>query len=80
MADIDVSPKPLRAAVAHDDQMPAGPYTIGLTSTPHGLSQPYIIRCGDGRAIAGHVESLDVATKIVRALNAAYPTLRLVHG
>ncbi|MDE2103658.1 MAG: hypothetical protein KGL39_40850 [Patescibacteria group bacterium] len=50
-----------------------GPYSIGLTITSQGLSQPYVIRCGDGRAIAGHVESRACAEAIVDALNRVFP-------
>lgn len=60
----------MRRAIAHDDALPPGPYTIGLTNTPNGLSRPYVIRCADGRAVAGHVESKACAEAICAALNA----------
>lgn len=66
--------RPLRIAVAHDDPMPPGPYSVGLTHWLAGDgvehdSRPYTVLCGDGRAIAGHVESRACAEAICAALN-----------
>ncbi len=55
--------------------LPPGPYSIGLTRWLGGDDQqheglPFTVRCGDGRAIAGHVPSRDIAEAIADALNA----------
>lgn len=70
--------RPLQASIAHDDPMPLGPYSIGLThwQAGDGLlhdSRPYTIVCATGQAIAGHVESRACAEAIVAALNRAAP-------
>jgi hypothetical protein len=71
---------PLRQAITAFDDMPPGPYSVGVTYwwggdgvAYHG--QPFTVTCGDGRAIAGHVESRDCADKIAAALNLAYPLM-----
>lgn len=57
--------------IAHDDPLPPGPYTVGLTHGPHGDSRPYTVVCADGRAIAGHIESRQCAQAIADAMNVA---------
>lgn len=57
------------------DPMPAGPFSVSLTTCdgPDGRYQaiPWIVVCGDGRCVAGHVPSLAIAEAIANALNAA---------
>lgn len=60
-------------AIAFTDPLPPGPYTVGMTRTPKGDERPLVIRCADGRAVAGHVESRACADAIVAALNAMFP-------
>lgn len=56
------------------DEMPAGPYRIGLTHWEGGFDGlPYTVCCGDGRAVAGHVPSREIAQAITDALNARAP-------
>ncbi len=57
--------------------MPAGPYAIGLTHTPHGDFPPYTVVCGDGRAVAGHVPSAAIAGEIAMALNTVEQLVRI---
>ncbi len=69
---------PLRQAVTAYEPIPPGPYSVGLTHWISGDgeahdTQPYTILCGDGRAIAGHVESRQIAETIAEALNACLP-------
>lgn len=52
------------------DELPAGPYRVGLTHNEWGDSPPWTICCGDGRAVAGHIPSFECATAIAEALNA----------
>lgn len=59
--------------IARGDPFPPGPYAVGLVHGPHGDSWPYTVQCGDGRAVAGHVNSLACAEAIVAALNRIYP-------
>lgn len=59
--------------IARGDPMPSGPYRVGLVHGPQGDSWPYTIQCADGRAVAGHVNSLACAEAIVAALNKSYP-------
>lgn len=60
------------------EPMPVGPYTVGLTRC-EGVggewreSIPWVIRCADGRAVAGHVPSREIAEAIAAALNGACP-------
>jgi len=57
--------------IARGDPMPPGPFSVGMMHGPNGaLEWPFTIRCGDGRAIAGHVPSRECAQAIVDALNA----------
>ena len=58
-----------RGEFTSQDTMPPGPYKTGLTHSPAGDGPPWTVVCGDGRAIAGHVPSRDIAEKIVIALN-----------
>jgi hypothetical protein len=52
------------------DAMPNGPYQIGLTHWEGGFDGlPYTVCCGDGRAVAGHVPSRQIAQAIADALN-----------
>jgi len=52
------------------DDMPAGPYRVGLTHEEGGFDgPPYTVCCGDGRAVAGHVPSRQIAQAIADALN-----------
>lgn len=60
---------PLRAEICREDPMPPGPYSVGLCHTEYGDMEPFTICCGDGRAIAGHVNSRACADAIVAALN-----------
>jgi hypothetical protein len=60
-------------AIAAGDALPAGPYGVGLTSTPYGVSPPFTLICGAGRALAGHIESYQIAQAIAAAMNAAHP-------
>jgi hypothetical protein len=53
------------------DAMPAGPYSIGLTHGQRFDSPPWTICCADGRAVAGHIPSREIAEAIVAALNAS---------
>ena len=55
--------------IARGDPLPPGPYAVGMTHTEHGDEWPYTVVCGDGRAIAGHVNSKACAEAIVDALN-----------
>jgi hypothetical protein len=56
------------------DALPAGTYTIGLTHEENGYSgPPWTVCCGDGRAIAGHVPSREIAQAIADALNREFP-------
>lgn len=69
---------PLQASIAGDDAMPSGPFRVGMTHWWGGdgiakQGRPYTVQCGDGRAVAGHVESLDCAEKIAEALNRVFP-------
>lgn len=60
-----------RPEIMRDDPMPTGPYSVGYTHWEGaGDGFPYTVRCGDGRAIAGQVNSLACAQAIVDALNA----------
>jgi hypothetical protein len=60
--------------IGRTDPMPPGPYHVGLTHGPRGDDGwPYTIVCGDGRAIAGHVNSKECADAIVFALNCVLP-------
>ena len=59
-----------------DDTLPPGPYRIGLTRWQGGDEAiheglPYVVRCADGRAVAGHVPSRRIAEAIADALNRA---------
>lgn len=70
---------PLQVSIAADDPMPPGPYSVGLTYWWGGdgichQGPPWVIECGDGRCVAGHVESRECADAIVRALNLVYPS------
>jgi hypothetical protein len=59
-----------RGEIARGDPLPPGPYSVGMMHGPGGaLEWPFVIRCGDGRAIAGHVNSRACAEAIVDALN-----------
>lgn len=72
-------------AIAHGDPFPHGPYSVGLTQTLAGggdpnnplrvtdRGPPYTIQAGDGRAIAGHIDSRASAYAIAAALNLVYP-------
>lgn len=57
------------------DAMPPGPYSVGMTKvvatgkSEQKFSPPYTVLCGDGRAVAGHVPSREIAEAIVWALN-----------
>lgn len=56
------------------DTLPPGPYTAGLTWWVAGdgvlhQGMPYTVTCADGRAVAGHVPSLEIAEAIACALN-----------
>jgi hypothetical protein len=56
--------------IARDDPLPLGPFSVGLMHGPKGaLEWPFTVVCGDGRAIAGHVNSRACAEAIVDALN-----------
>lgn len=60
------------------DPLPPGPYAPGLThwQGADGAwhdSIPYTVCCADGRAVAGHVPSRDIAEAIAVALNARFP-------
>lgn len=60
------------------DAMPPGPYTVGLTRWQGGDDHvhegpPWTVDCRDGRAVAGHVPSREIADAIAAALNAARP-------
>ena len=59
-------------AIGADDDLPAGPYAVGLTYDFQlkRFTPPHTVFCGDGRCIAGHIPSLDIAKKIAAALNA----------
>ena len=37
-----------------------------------GIPAPWTVQCGDGRAIAGHVQSREIADAIAAALNQAH--------
>lgn len=52
------------------DALPPGPYSVGMYEGPRGeTAPPWVVRCGDGRAIAGHVPSRQIAEKIAEAMN-----------
>lgn len=57
------------------DEMPPGLYSVGLTicEGPDGSYEtiPWTVRCGDGRAVCGHVPSLAIAQAIADVLNRA---------
>lgn len=56
------------------DEMPPGPYTVGMTYWEgFGEGPPWTVRCGDGRAVAGHVGSREIAEAIALALNRCFP-------
>jgi len=60
-----------KGEIGRDDQLPPGPYKVGMMHGPKGeLEWPFTIQCGDGRAIAGHVNSRACADAIVAAMNA----------
>lgn len=65
-----------RPCIARTDPLPPGPYSVGLTKIQHAdgyyEGQPYTIVCGDGRAIAGHVDSAACAEAIARAMNETF--------
>lgn len=68
-------PDPLfRGELGAGDPMPPGPYTVGLTKCegPDSWYEtiPWTVRCGDGRAVAGHIPSLAIAEVVAAALNA----------
>jgi len=57
-------------AIKSTDSLPPGPYAVGLTHGPGSYAgPPYAVTCGDGRAIAGHVESKAIAQDIADAMN-----------
>lgn len=64
-----------KGEISATDPLPPGPYGIGLTHTQHGDEPPYTVVCGDGRAIAGHVNSKACADAIAEAMNARFPAL-----
>lgn len=56
--------------LGNGDELPPGPYRIGLTHWEGGFDgPPYTVQCGDGRAVAGHVPSRQIAQAIADALN-----------
>lgn len=60
---------PGKGELSRGDSLPAGPYGVGLTHTQRGDEPPYTVTCGDGRAVAGHVPSREIAGAIAEALN-----------
>jgi len=59
-----------RGEIARGDPLPPGPYAVGMMHGPQGaLEWPFTVVCGDGRAIAGHVNSRACAEAIADALN-----------
>lgn len=56
--------------IARDDPLPSGPYSVGLTKSPTGDCWPFTVRCADGRAVAGQINSRACADAIAWALNA----------
>ena len=58
-----------RGEIGRGDPLPAGPYAVGMTLGPNGAGWPYTVIGGDGRAIAGQVNSQACAQAIVDALN-----------
>lgn len=61
-----------------ESTLPPGPYSAGMTHWISGDGEshegiPYTVRCGDGRAVAGHVPSREIAEAIADALNRSYP-------
>jgi hypothetical protein len=67
------APASPKAAVAFGDPLPPGPYAVGLTHSPRGDSRPFTLVCGDGRAIAGHIESRACADALAEAMNLRHP-------
>lgn len=68
----------MRPAIARDDPLPPGPYSVGLTHWITGNGEvhdgpPFTVVCGDGRAVAGHVESRLCAEAVASALNRCHP-------
>lgn len=55
------------------DPLPHGPYRVGLTHGEDGDTPPWTVCCADGRAVAGHVPSLECAKAIADALNQVRP-------
>lgn len=69
---------PGKGELGADATMPPGPFSAGLTRWQGGDNAihegpPHTARCGDGRAVAGHVPSRQIAEAIADALNAARP-------
>lgn len=69
IADLPAS----KGEISRTDSMPPGPYGVGMTHTQRGDEWPYTITCGDGRAIAGHVNSRACAQAIADVLNREFP-------
>lgn len=60
----------MKGELGTTDTPPPGPYSVGMTKGPHGeTAPPWTVVCGDGRAIAGHVPSREIAQAIALAMN-----------
>ena len=68
----------LIGALGDGDPLPPGPFTVSLSTCdgPEGVvyeTIPYVVKCGNGQAVAGHVPSREIAEAIADALNRAFP-------
>jgi hypothetical protein len=65
--------RPEGPALSAEDGLPAPPYRVSKTRdlAGGGWCEPFTVVAGDGRAVAGHVPSLEIARAIAFALNAA---------
>lgn len=62
-----------KGELGSSDRLPPGPYSVGATIWQSGEGPPWTVRCGDGRAVAGHIPSREIAETICAALNRCEP-------